>query len=66
MSIEISIARREVYTTNGSFATSVYEIQANENDEIIQELQLDSAAELLCLRDALSHYIDTNNLKRTE
>ena len=65
MSLEVSISRRDVYTADGTFDTSVYEIQANEDGEFIQDLQLETAAELVALRDALSHFID-NNISQPE
>lgn len=66
MKAEISISRRDVYTTDGSFDTSLYEIQVESNGEYIQDLQLEGAAELLNLRNALSEYIERNNLIPTD
>lgn len=66
MSLEISISRRDVYTTAGAFDASLYEIQTNESGELIQVLQLESAEELLALRDALSEFIGRNNLTPTQ
>lgn len=66
MSLEISIGRRDVYTTAGAFDTSLYEIQTNSGGEFIQDLQLESAEELLALRDALSEFISRNNLTTTQ
>lgn len=60
MSLTVSIARRDVYTSDGKFDTSLYEIQTDSDGEFIQDLQLESAAELVTLRDALSHFIDNN------
>lgn len=65
MSIEISVARRDVYTTDGSPDTTLYEIQANAGD-FIQDMQFETAADLVTLRDALSHYINKNNLYPTQ
>lgn len=66
MSLTISIGRRDEYTTDGRFDTSVYEIQANEDGEFIQDMQLSSAEELVILRNALTHYIESNNLTPNE
>lgn len=60
MSLTVSISRRDVYTSDGKFDTSLYEIQTDSDGEFIQDLQLESAAELVALRDALSHFIDNN------
>lgn len=65
MSLTVSIARRDVYTSDGKFDTSLYEIQADSDGEFIQDLQLETAAELVALRDALSHFID-NNISQPE
>lgn len=64
MSLEISIARRDIYSTAGEFDTTLYEIQANADGEFIQDMQLESVADLVNLRDCLSHYIETNNLEK--
>lgn len=66
MSVEISIARREIYTTAGSFDTSVYEIQASEDPEHNQTLSFDDPDDLIRLRDILSHYIKNNIEKPSE
>lgn len=66
MSLVISIGRRDVYSTDGRFDTSIYEIQAESDGEYIQDLQLEGAEELLTLRDALSEYIERNNLVPTD
>lgn len=63
MSLTVSIARRDVYTSDGKFDTSLYDIQTNSDGEFIQDLQLDTAAELVALRDALTHFIDNNILQ---
>lgn len=63
MRAEISINRRDVYSTDGSFDTSLYEIQANIGNEYIQDIQLEEAGDLITLRDALSEYIERNILK---
>lgn len=62
MSLTISIARRDIYTTAGVLDTSLYEIQAESDGEFIQDLQLDGVAELLLLRDALAEFIERNNI----
>lgn len=61
MSAEFSVCRCDVYATDGSFDTTLYEVRAS-NPEFIQDIQLESTDELVALRDALNHYIDTNNL----
>lgn len=66
MSLTVSIARRDVYTSDGKFDTSVYEVQTNSDEEFIQDLQLETAAELVALRDALSHFIDNNIFNPSE
>lgn len=66
MSLTVSIARRDVYTTAGTFDTSLYEIQADSDGEIIRDLELEGAEELLILRDALSEYIKRNNIISSE
>lgn len=66
MSLTVSIARRDVYTSDGKFDTSVYEIQTNSDEEFIQDLQLETAAELVVLRDALTEYIERNNITTTD
>lgn len=66
MRAEISITRRDVYTVSGSLDVSLYEVRANLNDEYIQDLRLDRADDLISLRDALSEYIERNNLTPTE
>lgn len=65
MSLTISIGRRDIYTTAGVLDTSLYEIQADSDGEIIQDLQLEGAEELLVLRDALAEYIERNNITPT-
>lgn len=40
MSLTVSIARRDIYTADGRFDTSLYEIQTNSDGEFIQDLQL--------------------------
>lgn len=66
MRAEISINRRDVYSTDGSFDSSLYEVQANIGDEYIQDIQLECAEDLITLRDALSEYIERNNLIPTD
>lgn len=62
MSLTVSIARRDIYTTAGEYDTTLYEIQTNTDDEFIQDLQLESVDDLLTLRTAIDHFINTNNL----
>lgn len=62
MSLVISIGRRDVYTTDGRFDTSVYEVQTESDGEYIQDIQLECAEDFITLRDALSEYIERNNL----
>lgn len=66
MRAEISINRRDVYSTDGSFDSSLYEVQANIGDEYIQDIQLEHAEDLITLRDALAEYIDRNNIAATD
>lgn len=66
MRAEISINRRDVYTPGGSLDTSLYEVQANIDNEYIQDIQLECAEDLITLRDALSEYIERNNITSTE
>lgn len=66
MRAEISINRRDVYSTAGSFDTSLYEVQANIGDEYIQDIQLEHAEDLITLRDALTEYIERNNITTTD
>lgn len=63
MRAEISINRRDVYSTDGNFDSSLYEVQANIGNEYIQDIQLEEAGDLITLRDALSEYIERNILK---
>lgn len=65
MSLTVSISRRDVYTSDGNFDTSLYEIQTDTDGEFFQDLQLESAEELVALRDALSHFIN-NNIYQSE
>lgn len=60
MSLEVSIARRDIYTTDGTFDTSVIDIQVNTDEEFYQDLQFERPEHLVALRDALSDYIDRN------
>lgn len=62
----ISINRRDVYTPGGSYDTSLYEVQANLDDEYIQDIQLEHAEDLITLRDALTEYIERNNITPTD
>lgn len=66
MRAEFSINRRDVYTTGGSFDSSLYEVQANIDNEYIQDIQLECAEDLITLRDALTEYIERNNITSTE
>lgn len=66
MKAEISISRRDVYSSDGSFDFSLYEVQANIGNEYIQDIQLECAEDLITLRDALSDYIERNNLIPTD
>ena len=62
----ISINRRDVFSTDGSLDSSLYEIQANIGDEYIQDIQLECAEDLITLRDALAEYIERNNITTTD
>ena len=71
MSLTVSIARRDIYTADGRFDTSLYEIQTNSDGEFIQDLQLESAAELVLpgnqrrfLRKGLGKQVCGNCLQR--
>lgn len=66
MRARISISRRDVYTISGRFDTSLYEIQSNLDDELIQDMQLECVEDLIALRDALSEFIERNNLIPTD
>lgn len=66
MRAEISINRRDVYSTDGGLDTSLYEVQANIGNEYIQDIQLECAEDLITLRDALSEYIERNNITTTD
>ena len=63
MNIEISIARRETYTTDGAFDFAVYEVQVRDNPENIQTILLDELADLHILRKAIDDYITRNNIQ---
>ena len=62
MSAVISIARRDVFTVDGQIDTTLYEVQVEWDGAFIQDLQLESADELIALRDALSAFIAGNSL----
>lgn len=66
MRARISISRRDVYTPGGSYDTTLYEVQANLDDEYIQDIQLEHAEDLITLRDALTEYIERNNITTTD
>lgn len=66
MRAEIAINRRDVYSTDGSFDYSLYEVQANIGDEYIQDIQLECAEDLITLRDAITEYIERNNITTTK
>ena len=65
MRADISINRRDVYSSDGSFDTTLYEISANIGNEYIQNIQLEHAEDLITLRDSLSEYIERNNITPT-
>lgn len=65
MSTIVSIAKLDVYTTDGSHDTTLYEVNIEEGDEYLQKLQLESTAALVSLRNTLSTYINENNLDST-
>lgn len=64
MNAEISIARRDIYTSGGEFDTSLFEMRIAEDDDVIQLLCLDDAHSIVPLRDVLNHYIEANNLEQ--
>ena len=64
MNAEISIARRDIYTSEGEFDTSLFEMRIAEDDDVIQLLCLDDARSIVHLRDVLNHYIEANNLEQ--
>lgn len=66
MSTSVSIARLDVYNTDGSHDATLYEVRVDEDGEFIQDLQLESAAELVTLRNTLNTYIAQNNLDQSE
>lgn len=66
MSTSVSIARLDVYNPDGSYDATLYEVRVDEDGEFIQDLQLESAAELVTLRNTLNTYIAQNNLDQSE
>lgn len=62
MSTTIAISRLEVYTGDGIHDTTLFEVRVEEDQEFLQDIQLSSAKELITLRDALTSYINDNNL----
>ena len=66
MSTSVSIARLDVYNLDGSHDATLYEVRVDEDGEFIQDLQLESAAELVTLRNTLNTYIAQNNLDQSE
>lgn len=66
MSTSVSIARLDVYNPDGSHDATLYEVRVDEDGEFIQVLQLESAAELVTLRNTLNTYIAQNNLDQSE
>lgn len=66
MSTSVSIARLDVYTVDGAHDTTLYEVRVDQDGEFLQDLQLESAAELVTLRNTLNTYIAQNNLDQSE
>lgn len=66
MNTGISIGRRDIYTTDGRLDTTVYEIQSESDGEYIQDIQLECAEDLITLRDALTEFIERNNITSTD
>lgn len=66
MSTSVSIARLDVYNADGSYDATLYEVRVDEDGQFIQDLQLESAAELVTLRNTLNTYIAQNNLDQSE
>lgn len=62
MNAEISVARRDVYTSAGMLDTTLYEVQAAIDGELIQDIQFEHPEDLIALRDILTEYIERNNL----
>lgn len=62
MSTTVSIARLDVFTVDGSHDTTLYEVRVDQDGEFLQDLQLETAEELVTLRDTLTAYINRNNL----
>ena len=61
MNTEISIAKREVYTSAAEPDTILYEIRVDQGD-YSQDIQLETAAEVILLRDALDAFIHARRL----
>ncbi len=66
MNTTFSIASFDVYTSDGQFDSTLYEVRIIEDGEYSQDIQLESPAELIALRDAVSNFIDRNNITPTE
>lgn len=66
MSIDVSIARRSCYENDGSFNADVCEILIEHDDEFRQSILIDNPSDLLVLNRALSHYIATNHIDKTQ
>lgn len=62
MSTTVSIARIEVFTVDGSHDTTLYEVRVDQDGGFLQDLQLETAAELVTLHNTLTAYINQNNL----
>lgn len=60
----VAISRFSEYGQDGQLDGTLVEIRVTENDgEFMQAITLDDVSELVTLRDALSAYINDNNLE---
>lgn len=66
MSCTVSIAKHDIFTTEGELESTLYGIQLEEDGEFVQDMQLQEFSELVVLRDALTTYINNNNLENAE
>ncbi len=63
MSATVSIAQVDVYGIDGGYDTTVYEVRVDDGNWE-QDLRLESAAELVTLRNTLATYIHDNDLEQ--
>ena len=60
MSLSISIATRDIFTTNGEFDTRIFELQTESDDLLFQRIALESIDDLIAVRNAISAFIDSH------